>query len=40
MGMLIAMSMLHGECGFVGLFRALATYMMTDDIITASAYLP
>ena len=38
-GMLIAMSMLHGGCGFVGLSRALSTYMVTDDIFTASAYL-
>ena len=34
-GMLIAMSMLHGECGFVGLSHALSTYKVTDGIITA-----
>jgi len=35
------MSMLHGECGFVGLSHALSTYIVTDGIITAylSAYL-
>lgn len=38
-GMLIAMSMLHGGCGFVGLSRAISSYMVTDDIITASACL-
>ena len=38
-GMLIAMSVLHGGCGFLGLSRALSSYMVSDDIITASADL-
>lgn len=38
-GKLIAMSVLYCGIGFLGLSRALAKYMITDDVVTASADL-
>ena len=38
-GQLIAMSILHGGLGMVGLARSLATFMVTDDIELGSCHL-
>lgn len=38
-GKLIAMSTLHGGGGFIGLSRAVAMYLITDDIDVSSCYL-
>ena len=38
-GQLIAMSVLHGGLGMVGLSRALTVFMVTDDVEAASCHL-